>query len=261
MKGVIWAALVVIACLGCEGYSQSDNDNRNTRHVFPQFADGKLPDGSYFKSTLMLINADTQPKNNCYFALYGDLKPRLEDAFGRPSYGDWSIDLGPGGWYILTSTADGPLTSGPATLVCDQPVTAQVLFSFYDRTNVKLSEATVFSTPGGAAVGFIADQREGSRLALAIGNSFVGYVRPSEYTIRAFGTDGAVIGDKSIPAPDSANLTVFLDEILPATKGILTTLAITGDDQRIYVIGLRFTGNAFTTMPPTIIVPSPSEPN
>jgi len=126
---------------------------------------------------------------------------------------------------------------------------------------VKLSEATVFSTPGGAGVGFIADQREGSRLALAIGNSFVGYVRPSAYTIRAFGTDGAVIGEKSIPAPDSANLTVFLDEILPATKGILTTLAITGDDQRIYVIGLRFTGNAFTTMPPTIIVPSPSEPN
>ncbi len=261
MKGVIWAALVVIACLGCEGYSQSDNDNRNTRHVFPQFADGKLPDGSYFKSTLMLINADTQSTNNCNFALYGDLRPRVEDAFVHSSNADWSIDLGPGGWQMLTSTADGPLISGPATLICDHPVTAQVLFSFYNRTDVKLSEATVFSTPGGARLGFIADQRGGSRLALAFANSFVGYVRPSSYTIGAFAPDGTEIGTKSIPAPDSANLTVFVDEIIPATKGILTTLAIYGDDQRVYVIGLRFTGNAFTTMPPTIIVPSPSEPN
>src|SRR5262249_53227544 len=38
-------------------------------HVFPQFADGRFPDGSYYRSTLMLTNSNFNNSVNCTFQL------------------------------------------------------------------------------------------------------------------------------------------------------------------------------------------------
>jgi len=139
------------------------------------------------------------------------------------------------------------------------PSLAQVLFSYYDRNGVKLSEATVFSTPGGKTVELMADQRAGAHLGLAFAGPFVGYFGVPGYDISATGADGLVLGRTTVAASTNGNKTAFLDDLLPSTAGKVAVVSIKATQNTfnlpVYVIGLRFTGASFTTVPPAIITP------
>jgi hypothetical protein len=60
--------------------------------------------------------------------------------------------------------------SGSATTQCDPIVFGELLYSYFDSNSVKLSEATVFSSPSAQRVQILADNRGGSRVGLAIAN-------------------------------------------------------------------------------------------
>ena len=66
----------------------------STYHVFPQFADGRAGDGSYYRTTVMIVNSSSS-SGSCTLRLYG-LTVNGNNVF---NYGTFS----PGTWTIITS--------------------------------------------------------------------------------------------------------------------------------------------------------------
>ena len=172
-------------------------------HVFPQFADGKLPDGTFYRTTLMIENS-TNSATNCTFQFFS--RSSSASNFTVP------LTVGPGGWLISPSAGTADFQAGHATLQCSANVEAQLLYSFYSNTGVKLSEATVFSSPSSGAIKIIVDQRQGSQLGLAIANDTD---RVITYTIAL--SDGATSGVLTL-FPKSS-VAKFLNELLPGVPG------------------------------------------
>src|SRR5215467_5546802 len=86
-----------------------------TFHVFPQLADGLQPDGSFFASTILATNVNTQ-QATCTLHLYGAISTRLlgTPSFTLPTSGSFSLQA--------TVAAFGqalPIATGYATLSCD----------------------------------------------------------------------------------------------------------------------------------------------
>ncbi len=206
----------------------------STYHVFPQFADGRRSDGTYYRSTVMISNPSSS-NAACKVQLRGLTVPGFAlDYTVRPS-----------GWVIASTNAAQAFQSGYATLLCDTKVEAQLLYSYYSPDGTKLSEATVFSSPPNSTVQVLADQREGARLGLAIANDSD---QSSTYTLNAGGASTTT----TITLPPRTSLAKFLDELVPEISpdnvGIVQVTASGGSAS---VVGLRFTGSIFTTIPQT----------
>jgi hypothetical protein len=212
-----------------------------TYHVFPQFADGRASDGSYYRTTVMIINS-SNTSGTCTLRLYG-LTVNGSNVF---SYGTFS----PGTWTITTSiNSTQNLQSGYATLQCGMPVEAQLLYSFYSASGTKISEATVFSSPAAGSVQVLADNREASSLAIAIANDSD---QSTAYTITAFNSSGIPVGTVSRTIAARRNLAAFLSDLIPLPANHYGPVLVTSGGGAASIIGIRFTGGTFTTIPETI---------
>jgi hypothetical protein len=250
VKKMLMLASYMILVFGLAEPGKAQADGRNTEHTFAQYADGRFFDGTYYRSTLLFTNPDSR-SNGCVFRTYG-VVPEMRDEFGNTVVTDTLRFTAPGSsWSVISSTATQGFAAGAATLFCDYPVTAQVLFSFFASNGVKLSEATVFSSPRGRTVKIIADQREGARLGLAL----TGESGTITCEIAALNATGGNIGTVTVSVPSNGNVSRFLDELIPRTAGQIGTVTIrnVGSSLPVYVIGLRFTGTAFTTIPVTVL--------
>src|SRR5438552_11758976 len=112
-----------------------------TYHVFPQIADGTFPDGTYYLSALFATNTGANSAN-CTYRLVGLSTDRLSsqsplDPFVLPAFG---------GFTIRSTKGAASFASGYATLSCDQPVAASVLYQFGSTSGI-FGLATVFSAP------------------------------------------------------------------------------------------------------------------
>jgi hypothetical protein len=200
-------------------------------HVFPQFADGAFNDGTYYRTTLMITNPSANAGVSCGLQLNGLTVPDF----------DLNYTLGANGWVVSSSSGVQSFQSGYATLQCSASVEAQLLYSFYASNGVKLSEATVFSSPSASAVQVFADEREGAQLGLAIANDSDQTVT---YMVAIPGASSSItLGPRSAIAR-------FLEQIIagvPANfSGLVTVSSSNGSAS---VIGLRYTGAVFTTIP------------
>src|SRR5258706_1586323 len=122
MKPITFSALAIVLLTSIPAFSQA------LFHVFPQFADGRSPDGTYYRSTIMVVpwsGAASAP--NCEFVLYGMTA---------------TFDVGANGYYFTAYIPPGTMLSAPtsgnqalqtgyATLNCTSYVYANVLYSFY----------------------------------------------------------------------------------------------------------------------------------
>jgi len=208
----------------------------NKSHVFPQYAAGTLPDGTYYKSTLFIA---TGPDG-------GDCRYQRRTSSGTVSTFNYSFS--PGTWFTNQSQTSQPIESGYATLMCSDPVDAELLYSFYSREGVKLSEATVFSSPPAEVAQVLADGREGARLGLAIANDTD---RAATYLIRVGDSNGNEIGRRSLSVGSRTSRAIFLDELLTVSPNNIGPVLVYSDSAPNNVIGIRFTGNVFTTIPST----------
>jgi hypothetical protein len=213
-------------------------------HVFPQIADGYFADGSYYRSTLMVSNAFSLTPADCALQLYG-LTARLgsmglHDSFPITVPGNY-------GWAYLRTGADQTLKTGYATLTCSTYVYAEILYSFYASDGSKLSEATVFSSGPGFQLRLIADQTEGAKLGIAIANNSD---ISQNVTVTVTSDSDAAVGSATITIPARSSIAKFADELIPSSVNRLCRVTIQSPDYAdFYVIGLRFTGRAFTTIP------------
>jgi hypothetical protein len=145
-----------------------------------------------------------------------------------------------------------PVQTGYASLQCSSKVEAQVLYSFFTAAGAKLSEATVFSSPPATSLRIMADYRGGSRLGLAIADDST---QSASYTIRVSDSSGNVIGTPTISVSAGQNRAAFIDELVTVPQNYNGFVDIMANSGAASVIGLRFTGNAFTTIPAVVVGP------
>ena len=220
--------------------AQTASPTSSTYHVFPQFSDGVLSDGSFYRTTLMTTNPSTTATASCTFRLYG------LTVSGNSLY---SLSFPPGGWAILPVNSAQPLKSGYATLQCSSAVEGQLLYSYYSASGAKISEATVFSSPPGSEVQVVADHREGARLGLAISNDSDS---SRTYAITAYNAGGNPIGSSSKTLAARSNFSAFVDELIPLPADYYGQVHVSSANGTASLIGLRYTGTVFTTIPEVI---------
>lgn len=140
---------------------------------------------------------------------------------------------------------------GYAELACDTEVTAQILFSYIAADGHVISEATVFSSPPSYISQLIYDVKPGVYLGVAIVNNTS---TARDYMVFANNTNYKVI---TIPA--HSQVAKFVNEWLPNLTaqyfGVFGVYDMGGSNFSTYAIGLRYTGQAFTTLPVTTINP------
>jgi hypothetical protein len=216
---------------------------QDTFHVFPQVADGRFSDGSFYRSTITVLPLFEGDAPQCVLTLFG-----MSAAFaGGSSSSSFSFNVAAGGVAAMQTTGNQAFQSGYGTLTCSTNVFANMLYSFYASEGGKLGEATIFSSSQSIRFRMVADHREGARLGIAIANNTdnqQGYV----VTYAASG-GGSVSTTVTVPARRS--VARFLDEMTPVAADSVGVVSITSPTlSNFSVIGLRFTGVVFTTIPP-----------
>jgi len=218
-----------------------------TSVVFAEFADGKFPDGSFYRSTLM-VQSDSSSAIQCTAKLLGLTVP----GFGDGSTLTFTL-RGSGGYTIVSTAGTQKLSSGYATLNCDSAVSAQVLYSYFAPSGALLSEATVFPSAGATTAQLLADQRNGARLALAITNTSS---IATDFQIVALDDNNSEVNRATVSVPAQSQVSQFLNEMMAMPANFVGRVVITTNPTifgSVYTIGFRFTGQAFTTIPATSI--------
>ncbi len=212
----------------------------STYHVFPQVADGRFSDGTYYRTTLMISNPSATAGANCSLQLRGLTVPGFV----------LNYPLGPSGWVISPTSGTQDFKSGYATLQCSSSVEAQLLYSYYGANGVKFSEATVFSSPPASITKVIADEREGAQLGLAIANDTD---QTANYTIQYIVSATGASGTGSLTLAPRTASAKFLSEFIPGIPAnSVSQILVSSSAAAGSIIGLRFTGGVFTTIPESI---------
>jgi hypothetical protein len=214
--------------------------NASAYHVFPQFADGRFSDGTYYRTSRLYLNPSSNVSADCTERLRGTTTTTSPFTLSAST----SI--------VGRTSGTQAYQSGYATVSCTgTSVYAQAVYSLYLPNGVKASEATVFSSPSVTRSQILADNREGARVGMAIANDSD---QVNTYTITAYDANGAVVGSASKTLQARASIADFVDNWItgiPANYyGQVLVESTTGGTAS--VIGLRFTGAAFTTIPATM---------
>jgi len=220
------------------------SDGRASYHVFPQFADGQMVDGTYYRSTTLISNANLGQRAICQIQLQG-MSRTFIDMSGQVVNDSFVIEAGR--WTILSTSGAGrgySFGSGYLTVKCDVAVNAQILYGFYTPNGFKLSEATVFSAPGGTWAQLLGDQREGAHLGIAIANDSDS---PVQYEVEITDPVGAVLANRSFQLGPRASRAQFIEELIGFYSPMIQI--VVKSSIQCYVMGLRFTGSTFTTIP------------
>jgi M6 family metalloprotease-like protein len=220
--------------------SSTASATTSTRHVFPQMADGYFGDGTYYQSTVIVTNSSSGTMPSCALQLHG---------FTIGGQSTLSFTLS-GAYLLATPGNSQALKTGYATLLCSSNVEAQLLYTEYSRTGTKISEATVFSSPSANSLRIIGDERGGTQLGLAVANDSD---QTGRYTISIYGSNGALVGTYQMTVDAGKNRAVYLDELAAIPANYLGIVDIVSTSGTASLIGLRFTGSLFTTVPGAIM--------
>ncbi|OLE46662.1 MAG: hypothetical protein AUI36_21850 [Cyanobacteria bacterium 13_1_40CM_2_61_4] len=208
-------------------------------HVFPQFADGRFSDGNYYRTTLMITNPSSTAGSNCTLQLRGLTVPGFS----------LNYTMGIGGWVISSTSGTQAFQSGYATLQCTTRVEAQLLYSFYAANGVKFSEATVFSSPAARTVQILSDSREGAQVGIALANDSDQVIT---YNIVVGDVNGNIVGSATQALAARSSIAKFVSEFVTLPSNHYGQVIVGSASGSVSIIGLRFTGSIFTTIPGTI---------
>ena len=217
---------------------------RASKHVLPQIADGRFPDGSYYVTAIHVLSGNDRA--TCQLQFRG-LSPQFTLRDGSPrTENPLLFSLNSADWQLISTTGLQTFSSGYAVLECDNSVSAQAVYSFFSANGQKIGEAAVVSDrlPGGQ---IILDQRQGERFGLAIANNGTS---SSNCSLEVRDSNASLVTTASFAIPSRTTLTTFVDEIVnsPLPSGFLGRASVSCNATDIYPIGLRFTGSLFSTM-------------
>ena len=221
------------------------------KYIFPQFAFG-----AGWESTLM-VQASATP-TTCTFSAQGRFLT-MRNPFAENSLSGTSIPLtfGMNGWTILkTATPLGmEVSSGMAVLDCSEEVSANTLFSLEVGGSL-VAEAVVEPAEeivsGESVAQFLADHRDGARFGVAVANPSN---QPIDVSVAVADLDGQQIAETTVNVPAKASQAFFVDALVTIPTGHTGQVLIGPSNNpgpSVYVVGLRFTGPVFTTIPATV---------
>ena len=108
----------------------------------------------------------------------------------------------------------------------------------------------MFSSPPGGSVQVLADNRDASSLAIAIANDSD---QVTSYTITAYNSNGGLVESVTQAIAARRNLAFFLSNLIPGLPpNHYGPVVITSSGGSASIIGIRFTGGVFTTIPEAI---------
>src|SRR5437016_11214650 len=94
----------------------------DTYNLFPQFVDGRFPDGSSYRSTIMIQSGNTFLRGiTCTLTLRG-MTTTLGSETNAPTGSAFSIDLPAGGYYTRQTRGTQAFQGGYASLLCNSGV-------------------------------------------------------------------------------------------------------------------------------------------
>ena len=225
-------------------------------YKFPQFAFG-----GGWESTLMV--QASAPSTSCDFGVVSltPLRPYNTPTM-RDSSGNFvlrqsgSVPLNHGGWTVLKtdSSEDDAVRSGAAWLRCSAAVSANTLFSLKVGGAV-VGEAVVEPAQeivgGVAEAQFLADHRDGARFGVAVTNETY---QPIAVSVRLADSEGQRIASTTVTVRTRGHQAFMLDELLTIPAGHIGQVLIgTEPGASMHVMGLRFTGQAFATIPAALL--------
>ena len=207
------------------------------QYVFPQFVFG----GGW--ASTLTVQALGDGPTTCRLTAGGRVLPTWRDI---SSGEEAMLNLDEWHFQVLKTGNTGSLSSGMAMLECNKEVWTHVLFSLASG-GPTISEALVEPAEPDRWVVFVADHRGGSRFGVAVAN-------PSDQAIEVkVSVTGLAEGDEKeveVSIPPHESKAFFLDELYDIPKDHLGGVSLWSDAGRLlYVIGLRFTGQVFTTIP------------
>src|SRR5688572_339080 len=86
---------------------------QNTVHTFPQIADGQFSDGSYYRSTIMVLPWFDSDTPSCALNFHG-----LSVTLNGTHASSFTFLILAGNSFSAPTAADQPFASGYATLIC-----------------------------------------------------------------------------------------------------------------------------------------------
>ena len=221
------------------------------QYIFPQFAFG-----GGWESTLMVQTSGT-PTTNCTFSAQGRSLTMRNPSGNNLTGTSITLTFGMHGWTILkTATPQGmAASSGMAVLDCDEEVSANTLFSLEVGGSL-VGEALVKSAEeivsGESAAQFLTDHRNGARFGMAVANPSN---RPIDVSVEVGDLEGQLIANTTVNVPANAAQAFMVDELVTIPPGYIGQVLIGPSNNpgpSVYVVGLRFTGPVFTTIPATV---------
>ena len=214
-----------------------------TLHVFPQFADGLLADGTFYQS-ILAATAVTDKPTTCRYRVYGPSTSRIQgnDTFTMQGVGAIGFLLSYGNLF--------PLATGYATLSCDQNVTATLGY-IYVKGETVVSGAAVFSSPAATRAQLTVSEGGDSRLALAIANDTDS---ANTYQVTVYASNGNEVATRNVTIPARSSVPRFVDELISLPGNFFGRVVVSAPTGGSFsLIGFHFFGTVFLTQPATIL--------
>ncbi len=127
------AVFILVVALHSPVWAQSDF------HIISQVADGVLADGTFYKTTFVILPWFDTASPTCNIRFYG-----IQVHLGSETANSFAVNLSVGGSYDIQQTlAEQDLDTGYATVACDDDVFVQAFYSYYSADGAKLAEGTV----------------------------------------------------------------------------------------------------------------------
>src|SRR5262245_52392091 len=113
MRTTLAVVIGLLTSLSAWAQTQPASTTAATYHVFPQFADGRFNDGTYYRTTLIISNP-TASAVTCTLQPHGLSVPGFQLAY----------TIVPGGSVIAPTGGTQTIRTGYATLQCSERVEA-----------------------------------------------------------------------------------------------------------------------------------------
>ena len=228
------------------------------KYIFPQFTFG-----GGWGSTLTVLT-DIDDATTCKFSAQGRVLTMRDHGDNLRTGTELTLQ---GAFNLLkTESQDMEASSGMAVLDCDKEVISANTLFWWKVGGSLVGEALVEPSEQVAAasdsyVWFPADYRDGARFGVAVAN-------PSneslDVQVLVTGIDLEEFVRTTVNVPANSAKAFFVDELGTIPTGHVVQVLISPSNNpgpSVYAVGLRFTGQVFTTIPGTVFGPTTSSSN
>ena len=254
LKKLLFVLTALVAFQSGEGQAVAfaSENGSSGNHTFPQFVDGRFPNGTFYTSTLIMSNPSETHTASCTIIFRG-FRPTVQDSLDNVTSADaFTMDIDAGQADILTTSGVAEFRSGYVTIGCDQFIDAVVLYALHAPSKATLSEAVVLSSAQGTLSQLVVDGRNGARLGVALNNdSDV----PVTVRVSARGYSQSLNSNQTLTVSPRSTVSHFIDELVTLPPDFIGQVFFESANQKITVMGLRFAGTAFTTIPASVRLP------